>query len=81
MAAVAAAAAQNNSSGGNHFKKKAFPLKSAFKGGKFNPSKSAGKHNSKYVGGSSFMDSEGNFIPRAHFNSERLRNSSDRVLR
>ena len=25
------------------------------------------------------MDSEGNFIPPAHFNSERLRNSSDRV--
>jgi hypothetical protein len=38
--------AQNNISAGNNFKKKAFPLKSAWKGGKFNPSKQAGKHNS-----------------------------------
>ena len=81
VAVAAVAAAAQNNSGGNNFKKKAFPLKSAFKGGKFNPSKSAGKHNSKYGGGNgggnSFMNSERNFIPRDHFNTEKLSNISD----
>ena len=70
---------QNNNSGGNNFKKKTFPLKAAWKGGKFNQSKQAGKQNSKYGGGNNFMDDEGNFIARAHFNNERLSTAADRI--
>ena len=74
---------ENNNSAVTVFQKKTFPMKSAWRGGKFKgkQGQSGGKYGAKSGGRTNFMDADGEFISRAFPTLEKISSYPYRTFR